>query len=257
MWPPSPAALTPAVITTTASGSNALGPSRSLVPERLGACLVAPGGGTPPQASCVATLDAQGKRSCTVTYFPFFVGGIETIAACISRPCAPGSADAQVPIRVEVLGLRNLAQIFQNLAREDRKFRLTGQTRTHPDNHWGTRFTNSAIQVITQAYFELSGGATLGINDMSLPQGGLFDICGTWNPFDICPPITRTTPPGGHQLHRTGTSVDFDLRACLDPSLQGICGQTVSVDRERIRRQCQRQGGWLAKEATIHCEFPQ
>ncbi len=123
-------------------------------------------------------------------------------------------------------------------------------------------YTTDAIQVIASQYFKLietiSGqGSTLGINDMSLPQGGLFDICGTWNPFDICPPITGTKPPGGHQLHRTGTSVDIDLTACVDPNLQGSCGRTITVNKIKdIQPLCESQKGFLVKEPSIHCELP-
>lgn len=45
---------------------------------------------------------------------------------------------------------------------------------------------------------------------MSLPWGGLFDICGTWNPADTCQNATN----GGHFSHRTGTGVDIDRIAC-------------------------------------------
>ncbi|MGI0015222.1 MAG: hypothetical protein ACREBU_17545 [Nitrososphaera sp.] len=41
----------------------------------------------------------------------------------------------------------------------------------------------------------------LGINDMSLFDGGLFDICNTWQ--------------RGHTYHRIGASVDVDSRAVL------------------------------------------
>jgi len=130
-------------------------------------------------------------------------------------------------------------------------FRLDGQTGTHEDNHWGTANTVGNIQLVAQDILNLYG-APLGINDMSLRQGGLFDICATWNPSDRCPP---RAPLGGHILHRTGTSVDIDQRAC-DPNTQNGCIPTVPVNRRVIERRCVFHGGVLLPEATYHCEWP-
>ncbi|MEK7287395.1 MAG: hypothetical protein AAB091_02375, partial [Elusimicrobiota bacterium] len=46
------------------------------------------------------------------------------------------------------------------------------------------------------AYFLQTGGQALGINDMSLVFGGLFDVNHDWKP--------------PHNLHRVGRSVDVD-----------------------------------------------
>lgn len=76
-------------------------------------------------------------------------------------------------------------------------YALTGSTGSHPDNHYGTNTTVSNIQVIARDYFENSEeGVKIGINDMSLIWGGLFDIDGNW----VSP----------HSLHRIGKSVDVD-----------------------------------------------
>ncbi len=81
-------------------------------------------------------------------------------------------------------------------------YRLTGQTGDHPDNHYGTNDTIFNIQGMAQDYFDLCDedicNETLGINDMSLIWGGLFDVDGNWNSAT------------GHGLHRGGKSVDID-----------------------------------------------
>lgn len=101
-------------------------------------------------------------------------------------------------------------------------------------------------------------GAKLGINDMSLRQGGLFDICGTWNPTDGCT-ITRldgTTAKitKGRSGHRTGTSVDVDRSACFDPNLLGGCGK-FDVNKVIFQVLCKNRGGTREKEDFLHCEF--
>ncbi|MBI4654020.1 MAG: hypothetical protein HY752_03400 [Nitrospirae bacterium] len=94
--------------------------------------------------------------------------------------------------------------------------------------------------------------ATLGINDMSLVWGGL---------FDIGPPIGFFWSPP-HKSHRKGTSVDIDRCAksavSENPNPQGICPEGwIKVNKRYIGEKCWEHGkGWLVPEATIHCEFP-
>jgi len=195
----------------------------------------------------VAAFDPEGVGSCTVPYHSSEVSGIETIVAR-----ATGFNDAQTGVMVQVGGLENLAQVSTNF------WRLTGRTTTHPDNHWGRADTVENIQLVALDFLEYSCDilgtcATLGINDMSLPQGGLFDICGTWNSASTC----ANAPNGGHRWHRTGTGVDMDRAACVDPNLQGTCESVVQVDRVFIQQRCTLRGqGRLAREASFHCEWP-
>jgi hypothetical protein len=74
-------------------------------------------------------------------------------------------------------------------------WRLTGETAKHPDNHYAVVSTIANMAKIAREYYELTD-TTLGINDMSLKWGGLFDIYGNWS-----------TP---HSTHRTGEDVDID-----------------------------------------------
>jgi hypothetical protein len=73
---------------------------------------------------------------------------------------------------------------------------LVGATSTHGDNHYGTPTFNGALRALADAYTSAFPGQRLAYNDMSLPQGGLFDIRAGW------------APP--HSSHRFG--VDLDLR---------------------------------------------
>lgn len=98
--------------------------------------------------------------------------------------------------------------------------------------------------------------ATIRLNDMSLPFGGLFDICGSWNPNQTCPPLTPANV-GGHFSHRTGRSVDVSRSLCLglatDPAID--CTQTIPLDRLLFERRCLARGGRVAQEERYHCEF--
>lgn len=80
-------------------------------------------------------------------------------------------------------------------------YNLTGSTSSHSANHYGTNSTKVAVYNMASDYWN-EALVRLGINDMSLPWGGLFDINGNWS----------SSP--GHSLHRTGESVDIDR--CVD-----------------------------------------
>ena len=189
--------------------------------------------GTLDASSCLAILDTQGVGRCAITYRPSEVSGVETLVGS-----APSFADARAKVKVQVPGLTNLADVFTNF------FRLTGARAAHPDNHWGTMDTTTNIQLVAFDFFAVFG-ATLGMNDLSLRTGGLFDIDGGW------------LPP--HASHRKGTSVDIDPAACIDPNLEGGCSRgTVRVPKDFIAQQCADHGkGFLVREPPIHCEFPQ
>lgn len=75
-------------------------------------------------------------------------------------------------------------------------YNLVGQTAAHGDNHYGTSTFNSSLVKLADSYAAEYPGSKLDYNDMSLVQGGLFDISGGW------------APP--HRSHRFG--VDMDLR---------------------------------------------
>lgn len=76
---------------------------------------------------------------------------------------------------------------------------LTGQTATHPVNHYATPEMKSALQALAMK-FSAETGLTLGINDISLIKGGIFDYKPSTNPW---------MPP--HASHRLGVDADIDL----------------------------------------------
>lgn len=101
----------------------------------------------------------------------------------------------------------------------------------HPQNHFGSSSLLIRIQAFTSQYFAMTGG-TLGVNDMSLVEGGLFDICSEWS--------------GPHNLHRTGHSVDIDGRQVSD-------GQFVR--RRLLEQVATRSGLRRVIEGPIHYEL--
>ncbi len=78
---------------------------------------------------------------------------------------------------VAVTGPRNLAETrsaFKTF------YRLTGDIPGfHTDNHWGTQNAIDKTERIARDYHQ-EFKATVGINDMSLPFWGVFDIHGDW-----------------------------------------------------------------------------
>lgn len=123
-------------------------------------------------------------------------------------------------------------------------YRLTGSAGTpHTDNHYATNDTIFNIQGMAQDYFDICDedicNETLGINDMTLPWGGLFDINGDWK-----------TPHGmivGVEKHRIGKAVDIDR-----------CAQTLVMQRYLDRIAKKHSGDRIVEEAleVPGCEGP-
>jgi len=78
------------------------------------------------------------------------------------------------------------------------------QLAAHPDNHFGTATALDRIRQIALAYREQNPGlGKLGINDISLVRGGVYDIDLNW---------VGDNQNNPHWGHRTGTEVDIDGR---------------------------------------------
>lgn len=93
-------------------------------------------------------------------------------------------------------------------------YEKTGQTPSHPRNHHGTSDLIMAIEKVAFKYRETTKNspgldeAIIRVNDMSLENGGAFDICATWDIHDnSC--LSDPKPPTAHNRHRTGKSVDI------------------------------------------------
>jgi hypothetical protein len=112
---------------------------------------------------------------------------------------------------------------------------LTGASpaSAHSSNHYGQFWTNWMIDFMATDYW-LETGTKLGINDMSLEWGGLFDHNNTW----LSP----------HSTHRTGQSVDIDR-----------CADGVLVEQRFLNRIAAQNGGTRIVERALQappCQGP-
>jgi hypothetical protein len=81
------------------------------------------------------------------------------------------------------------------------ELRYTGQTTTHPSNHNASTELHLMLRDLGARYnleADPADQGSLGLNDMSLPLGGLFDINAGWS--------------SPHSRHRFGTDCDIDRR---------------------------------------------
>ena len=206
---------------------------------------VRPVGGLSPS---VGETDTEGMFVTTYTSSAF--GGIEKIIAFV--PSNPSRDSVEITVRVP--DLVNLGSIETNLwnltgnVGPTSYSKCVGTVIRHPENHYAARSIMERLQQAIVRFFAWSGTSSgggrylkLGINDMSLVNGGLFDICSDWEP--------------GHKSHRIGISVDIDSSAA---ELFENPGQFVPLDSIQIRRLTHlmaEQLAWRAKEVTIHYEF--
>ncbi|MCK4738401.1 MAG: putative metal-binding motif-containing protein [Deltaproteobacteria bacterium] len=168
------------------------------------------------------------------------VSGIETIKASFEE----SNTVSEAKLVTRVLGLSPLMSSIY--------YRQTGFRGIHPVHHYGTQYTRVYIYRLA-AEFNEKFKATLGINDLSLIWGGMFDYKGDWN--------TKA-----HYKHRKGTSVDIDQCALTSPyNASKECkhsnGDTykgfIKVDKKYVGDLCVAYGdGYLVREASIHCEYP-
>lgn len=126
---------------------------------------------------------------------------------------------------------------------------LTGETPVHPNNHWGTANLLQGVFALGVGFKVTFPQASLRFNDMSLPKGGVFDICAPPKP-DYCEMVKEWDAP--HEGHRDGTNVDVSFRgqfssgaASLTPAMRawvenncasnGLYIQTVHKDHWHLK----------------------
>ncbi len=122
---------------------------------------------------------------------------------------SPGCFD-QVPTRFGLNRMQFLAILRVGVPLDgqlaqtaDAPFVLSGQTTVHPENHFGTATAVALIRQIARKYQELNPSlGKLGVNDISLVRGGVYDLNKQW--------FGDNTKGNGHWSHRTGTEVDID-----------------------------------------------
>lgn len=159
------------------------------------------------------------------TYKSSEVSGEEKIKVKVNE-----KDNSETTINVKVPGLEPLqSSIVYNLSQSP------DAAITHPSNHYGLPSTNDAVFNMAFDYL-YETDALLGINDMSLEKGGLFDYRATW------------APP--HSSHRKGTSVDINSTAQSTETWK-----YVHADRALINKYCGKYNGHIVREGPIHCEF--
>ncbi len=184
------------------------------------------------------------RREVGVRYVASEVSGGVTIEGTIS-PTPPYFCVSGCRPRVGItVGVERLSRLPEGASRPYVVVR--GGTDKHPEGIYGTQKTLTRLQAISGAYLEATG-RKLSINDLSLPWGGLFDLCGTWNPADKC----GTPPHGGHSTHRLGTDADInrtdgggEKTDCLDDDMlkQAIVEANRSMPGGKAVRKCESGG---------------
>lgn len=112
-------------------------------------------------------------------------------------------------VKVEVPGLAPMPA-----SASPQKYFLSGGNTSHSANHFVSSATAAGLTSAAAQYFS-STQAAIGMNDMSLALGGMFDVKLKW------------TPP--HGLHRVGRSVDVDR--CAIKSNTSILVDQKSLDK--------------------------
>lgn len=110
------------------------------------------------------------ESSVMLKYTSSEVSGEEKITAKLDEKII-----SETTIRVRVPGLEGMPQSGIGAWRLTGSYGEAGVISQHFENHYGTPSTKARIGAMARDYFEVTGVA-IGINDMSLELGGLFDI---------------------------------------------------------------------------------
>lgn len=173
-----------------------------------------------------------------VNYKSSKFGGIEKITAVSKKHPKVQSVSKDLTVRVPGMGPLGGNQYWRLTGSSDTTStkKCKGEKIRHSKNHMATFSTAIRVAMLATAYYEKKKGR-LGINDMSLPLGGLFDICSDWEK--------------PHGLHRVGKSVD------IDRSAQSVSNPAIFVDvqRDYLDELADSFDGSPVPEGTIHYEF--
>lgn len=193
------------------------------------------GQGVGASSAVVATTDANGRLF--LVYASTSIGGQETISATLaSDPNISTSVVMNIAIQdtggLPLIDLSNFAIPSMRLTGSQGMTtykKCAGAALQHPLNHWASGDTFARVVTAVNEFYDETG-IMLGVNDMSLVTGGVFDICSDWQPV--------------HKCHRAGNSVDIDRGGLSDLLLQRLV--KVMADH----------GGQRVREGSIHFEFP-
>lgn len=150
------------------------------------------------------TTDGSGHFQTTYTASRF--GGSERIKATVEGVSGTWDLNVRVP--------------YLSALSDGQYYDLTGQTSSHPNNHYGTSSTNTALPNIASDFAALyPNDPDLDYNDMSLAKGGLFDIGPPYGSY-------WNTP---HSEHRVGKNCDLSnilsIPSSHRPDLADVIGQ--------------------------------
>jgi len=188
--------------------------------------------------SLIVTTNEQGIAEIDSFRTSQVAGGFRVIYKLVDDPAVGDTLE----LTVAVPGLVN----FVNQPGNGR-WRLTWAIAgLHTDNHWfNEQEVDNIINALNEFYkwsisAENDGVAIrLGINDMSLPNGGAYDFHGNWNlNFN-------------HSFHRIGLSVDIDQQFPVNQIFQEL----TENQREELTRIMAQFGGNEFDEPTIHYGF--
>lgn len=145
--------------------------------------------GTRPKGTFQPASGSTGTAGLPTTYTSPETSGIIDTQLTGTAPDGTPLAPGVFTIGVQIDGLIALGG--------GANYQLIGITATHPDSHNGTPAMNGALVGLADAYAAAFPNSVLGINDMSLTAGGLFDYQATW------------AKP--HASHRFGVDADLAL----------------------------------------------
>ena len=128
---------------------------------------------------------------------------------CLSEPDGTGACKHVRRINVGIQLSELPPDPFYRVIRQDRV--------RHPNGTSATSRTIMKLKTLALLYHHLTDQKTLSINDISLPQGGLFDFRRDWS--------------APHKTHRRGAQVDIN-RAPLDPNGNPLLPIDCAVDYE-------------------------
>jgi hypothetical protein len=131
---------------------------------------------------------------------------------------------------------------------------LTGtaspEGQNHQGNHWCTRAMKDSLTRAFKRFYEWTSseegggkGIQLGINDMSLEWGGVFDIFGNWNLNNE------------HSFHRVGLSVDIDNAGLKEDDPKNPRERMLTRRGQEFERIMKGFGGKMYDEGPIHFGF--
>jgi hypothetical protein len=223
---------------------------REYVPDSGGHLHLVSGNTTPPVEDILDIAAPSGVTNANGTYTTEVKGmniaGHLKITA-ESTGVQPGVTVTSQPFGLHV-GFNNLVTIAP-LDEPDLAgyLRLTGHngatcTGTGCDNHRDLSHHAAPEMVgflldMAKEYNDTVGPAVIGVNDISLPDGGVFDIDGNWAP--------------SHWYHRIGCGVDIDKTA-LNPET----GTTVALNIYKLTKIVEALGGMKVPEGPVHYELP-